>query len=265
MRILTTPGGVRFGLCGEKKAAPAPILFIFAQSLDVMQRDRHYTEPGRILAKHGFLWATLEPPCHGGDVRPGEPRELLGWRARLEKGEDFVAAWTARASAVLDHLIKEGYTAPSLVAACGTSRGGFLAYHWAAADRRVQGVAGFSPVTDLLAVTEFASLAKHEATRNLSLKCHATKLADRAFWLSIGHDDRRVSTDESIAFARAVMAAALARTPKGKEPPAMELIVGPPAGHTIIPDAHARAAAWILKQIERARNDKSREGHSSRP
>jgi dienelactone hydrolase len=245
---------VRFGLLGEKKAKPAPTLFVFATALEGMQGDSYYTAIVRLLAPHGFLGVALDPPCHGADAKKDEPGELNGWRARLEKGNDLVGTFTARASAVLDYLIKEGYTDTERVAVCGTSRGGFLAYHFAAADRRVKAAAGFSPVTNLLALREFAGLEKHEPTQKLSVVRHADRLAGRAVWVSIGNNDERVSTDDAIAFARRVVAASAASMKGEKRAIPVELVVGPSVGHSAIAQENELAAAWLLRQVPAARN-----------
>ena len=49
-------------------------------------------------------------------------------------------------------LEKNGVTARQRVAVCDTSSGGFLAFHFAAADPRVKAAAGISPVTRLTAL-----------------------------------------------------------------------------------------------------------------
>jgi dienelactone hydrolase len=250
MQILRAPGGVRFGLFGAKGTAPAPTLFVFAVGLEDMQKHPNYSDVGRRLAKHGFLYVALDPPCHGDDVKPKEPTQLSGWRHRLENGDALIPNFTARATEVLDHMVKEGYTDPARVAACGTSRGGFLAYHFAVAEPRIKAVAGFSPVTDLMALREFASTKNAEAAQALALEKHAVKLAGRPLWLSIGNDDQRVSTDAAIAFTRKLVAAGVAVRKDALRPVPVELIVGANPGHSAIKDAHELAAAWLLKQLQ---------------
>jgi len=247
MKILRTPGGVRFGLFGDKPKKPAPTLFVFATGLEDLERQPVYTEIGRRLAPHGFLHVALDPPCHGEDIKPGEPSGLVGWRHRLEKGDALVADFTARASAVLDHLIKEGYTDQGKVAACGVSRGGFLAFHLAATDKRIAAAIGFAPVTNLLALSEFKGMEKHEPTRALNLVRVAPKLAGRPIWISIGNHDERVNTDDAIAFTRQVVTATAAKQ-KDKAIP-VELHVGGSLGHRDLPGSHERAAAWLLQQV----------------
>jgi dienelactone hydrolase len=250
LNILKTPAGIRFGIWGEKPSAPAPLLMVFATSLEAMTTAPVYSEVGRHLAQHGFISVTIDPPCHGADARAGEPGELQGWRARVEKGGDLIGEFNLRARSVLDHLIREGYADPNQIAACGNSRGGFLAYHFAAAEPRIKAVAGFSPVTNLPALREFEGMAQHEGTKKLALVEQATRLADRPVWLSIGNHDERVSTDDAITFARRVTAAHQARPESKDLPSRVTLIVGPSRGHSMIDNAHRLAADWFLRQFD---------------
>ena len=82
---------------------------------------------------------------------------------------DFVAEFNNRLSKVLDHLIKQGISDPEKIAACGTSRGGFLALHAAIHDPRVKCVAGFAPVTDLSVLREFKSTSECQLVKKFNL------------------------------------------------------------------------------------------------
>lgn len=242
LRILETATQDRFGVFGVKGAKPAPTLFIFATALEDLGG---YTDVGRQLLKHGVLTVALDPPCHGSDLRAGEPPQLRGWRVRVEKGESLVDPFTTRATAVLDHLIHEGFTEPERVMAFGVSRGGFLAFHFAAADRRIKAVAAVSPVTRLSALTEFAGLENHKAVDALSVVHLADRLAGRAVWISIGNNDARVDTDSAVAFARKL---ATPRQNSNQILP-VELIVGPSLGHHAIEHANELAADWLGRQL----------------
>jgi dienelactone hydrolase len=246
VNILHTPGGVRFGLLGQKGAAPAPTLFTFAQKIEATLESPSFASVGHELGEHGFLLASLDLPCHGNDVRQDEEPGLTGWRVRLERGDELVPPFLAQVSEVLDLLIHEGYTDSEKVVACGTSRGGFIALHFAAADPRVRCVVAFAPVTDLLALREFDGMDTHQATRALSVIRHADRLAGKAVWICIGLDDQRVSTESCIALARRIAEAAVVR---GLEPN-VELHVAPPVGHSVPPSAHGLAAAWLLAHVE---------------
>ena len=85
IQIRRTPDNVRFGLIGEvdNSKPPSPTLFVFAHGIEEMQRAPVYTQVAEILAKRGWISVVVEPPCHGEDVRPGEPVQLDGWRHRL--------------------------------------------------------------------------------------------------------------------------------------------------------------------------------------
>src|SRR5436190_3011049 len=126
-QILETPIGVRFGIWPQKPDKPAPTLFIFAGGLEDALNNEYFRQSGNQLAKQGYLCVSVDLPCHGKEVRDGEGTGIDGWRHRGEAGENFVAAATRRFSQVLDDLIEKKLTDPGKVAACGTSRGGYMA------------------------------------------------------------------------------------------------------------------------------------------
>src|SRR4051812_4366968 len=162
VRELATPTGIRFAVIGDKGAKPAPTLFFFAGAARATLLSRDFARCGHHLLKDGVLLVAIDIPAHGDDARKEEPPGgITGWRYRLEKGEDPITPFTKKVSNVLDYLVKEGYADPKRVGAVGTSRGGFIASHVAAADTRFQTIVEFAPVTDLLAVKEFKGLEKH--------------------------------------------------------------------------------------------------------
>jgi dienelactone hydrolase len=249
IKVVAVEGLPRFGVIGESVKKPAPTLFVIAHSLDVMEQQPVFTEVADRLVEYGFLSIVVEPPCHGDDVKPGEPAQLAGWRSRLEHGEPLVEPFTDKARKILDHLIAAGDADPQWIAAYGTSRGGFLAYHLAAVDPRVRIVAGISPVTELLKVSEFAKISDPQAAERLNVANLADKLVGRAIWLEIGNRDDRVSTDAAIAFTRAVVAAGRKADPKPGALIPVDLLVGPSPGHAKIADTHELLMQWLLKQI----------------
>lgn len=251
MRILTTKSGVRVGVLGNRTGKPAPTLLVFVMSIeDTLKHGAGYIKAGEILAEKGFLCACIDALAHGKYLLPGESGDsseaLTNWRKRIESGHTLVPEFVSRASSVIDYLIETGQTDPSKIAVCGTSRGGFLALHVAAADARVKCVAAFASVTNLLALREFGGMEKDKATNQLALRNVAGKLADRPVWIAIGNNDTRVGTDFAVELARKISQEAVAR----KAQPLVELHVVAAAGHALHATAHEEAAEWIAASIE---------------
>jgi dienelactone hydrolase len=242
-----TPDGIEYGLWGTKVTYPAPTLFIFASDIKGTLDNPYFRQCGDALAERGYLCVSLDLPGHGSDQREGEPGALGTWRTRSDEGEDFIAPFTARVRAVLDHLIATGASDPARIAACGTSRGGFMALQVAAADPRIKAVAAFAPVTNLMALREFSGAKNTEHVATLSLLANAEKFAGRAVWVIIGDRDDRVSTDDAIAFARRATVVSLEKT----EAADVTLLVVPEAkGHTTPQGAPELAAAWIAERLK---------------
>jgi len=243
--LMTMDTGVRFGVWGKNPRLPAPTLFVFAGTIEQSLGHAYYRQCGNDLAEQGFLCVSMDLPGHGADCRPGEPKGISCWRHRAERSEDFVAELNAKLSQVLDHLVGKGYSDPGKVAACGTSRGGYVALRFAASEPRVRCAAAFAPVVDFRAVSEFRGV-EPALLAPFALTSHVDKLAAKAVWIVIGDRDARVDTDSAIAFARALSKASVEKDLKGT----VELHVLPePAGHTTPRGSSERAALWIREQL----------------
>ena len=129
----------------------------------------------------------------------------------------------------------------------GVSRGGFCALHFAAREPRIKTVVGISPVTNPLALKEFAGVTADQITA-ISLDHALEPLAGRTVWISIGNTDDRVSTDDCIAFTRRLVATTQKRHPQTSLFP-VHLHVGMSAGHRSPDDAYTSAADFLLKTL----------------
>ncbi|MDA0833908.1 MAG: prolyl oligopeptidase family serine peptidase [Planctomycetota bacterium] len=255
VQVLKTDDGVTFAILGDKPDAPAPTLFVFGGDMHSALVGVDVNHIGRRLIPHGYLCVSLDVPCHGSDVRPGEtPGGLVGWKDRIVNGENLVKSFTNNVSSVLDYLIKEKFSDPEHVAISGTSRGGFMAFHAGAADERVKQVIAFAPVTNLGALTEFKGTETDERVQAHSTIHLADKLVGKPLWIVIGNDDNRVSTDDCLATGREII-----KQSKGKlNPVPVEIrLVGttdhrlhavptPQFGQLCAP--HEEAAKWLLLQ-----------------
>ena len=242
------PDGQRCLVIGRHEGPPQPVLFIFQGSIDTALAEPLYTEVGRILAPDGVLSVVLDAPAHGEDAVPGEPPELSAWAHRIAEGKPFLAPFLRRASAALDHFIAVGWADPTRIAACGTSRGGFLAFHFATHDPRIRCVGGIAPVTDLTALREFSSMSPPPATTALALAALAPRLAGRPVWLCIGNDDTRVGTDRAVAFAQALVVANRA-LPSPPSPIPVDLLVQSTPGHRSFAADHQRLSDWLRPHL----------------
>lgn len=223
-----------YEILGDKPAHPAPTLFIFSSTAHVSLTDPYYRQCADFLIPKGFLCVSVDLPCHGSDRQPSEPAELEGWRARADRGDDFVGRFTGKLSGILDELIVTGHTDSTRVAASGISRGGFIALHWMAVDERVRAAAAFAPVTDLMALIEFQGT---DASR-YALHHVAGKLTGRNIWMTIGDQDHRVGTDRAAEFARMVAGTRLV----------FSIVPGTP-GHTTPSGSFEKAATWISQRM----------------
>lgn len=243
LHLATTKEGSAFGWVGDMPSKPMPTVFFLGGAIEDSLTKPHYLEAVETLGQ-GVWCVTIDLPCHGRERRSQEPPSLEGWRFRLDRDEDVVAEFVGVATTVLNHLVAQKYTDPKRVAVFGTSRGGFMALQFAAADQRISQVAGFSPVTDLRELSEFAGQANDRLTRARSASHLAEKLLDRGIWLTVGSTDHRIGTRAVIDFAESVIAAAEA----GGRKPGVELHVEPTEGHAVPKGAYRDAACWLLRK-----------------
>lgn len=242
-----TAVGTSFAMLPVHTAKPAPTLLLFAMS----EKDTLGTEPycvvGRLLHEQGWNVASLDLPCHGEDRRECEPAELDGWAVRISANEDITADFQLRVNDVVDHLIAIGIADPNRIAAAGTSRGGFMAFHAAIGNPNIRAVAAFSPVTDLIALNEFVGQEDNPLVSRLVLERSVKALADRAVWIYIGDADERVSTDKAVAFVKNLTKANQMRI-TGAD---IILQVLPIPGHASLPEWHKDASVWLQKVVNR--------------
>lgn len=240
----TTPEGIEYGIWGRTDAAPAPVIFMLAGTIESTLEKPYFRQCGNELSERGFIVVSIDIPCHG--TQAGDCSGLGGWSHQVADNHDFVAESNGRLSRLLDHLIQTGVADPDRIAAGGTSRGGFLAMHFAAYDQRVKCVAAFAPVTDLAALREFADQKQHPLVKGLCLHNQAAALAGRPVWIVIGDRDDRVSTQRAIDLATQLSAAARGRDMTSH----VELhVISEPRGHTTPPGSSRLAADWIHRHM----------------
>jgi len=243
---LSTPGGVAFGLWGDdSQKAPAPILFVLANTIDGTLGDPYFRQCGNELAKrYGYLCVSIDLPGHGRFTSDATVPGLEGWAESVLSGRDFVAENNARMREVLDFLILEKYADPEKIFAAGTSRGGYLALQFAASEERVKSVISFAPVTKLAALKEFQDVDPGFLKGTLDLSQKIRTLAKKNIWITIGDQDDRVGTDHAVDLARRI-SLEVKRMSTGSN---VELqVISEPRGHTTPKGAVERSVEWMLE------------------
>lgn len=246
LRELKSDDGIAFSVIGPLPETPAPTLIVLSGEAQQTLTDDDYLQCGTHLKNRGYLCVSIDLPCHGSDLRPGEAEGLAGWKNRLDAGESLVETFTSRLTGVLDHLIAHKYTDETRIAVCGTSRGAFLAFHSAARDPRIRCILGMAPVTTLLALEEFKMGIHSKGVAELSLEQIVTKVADRGVWIVIGDQDQRVDTDEAVRFARLLSKTALEQN---IVPQIDLLVLAEQRGHTTPRGAAAMSAVWLERKF----------------
>jgi len=241
----TTATGVAFACLPFQPGVTSPTLLLFASTGQDTLSIEPYCRVGRLLHAQGWNVVSLDLPCHGADRRVGEPEELAGWAERIRQGEDIVAAFQTRVNEVVKHLVDTHRADPARIAAAGTSRGGFLAFHAAIANPGICAVAAFAPVTDLSALSEFSGQSDNPLVQRLAIIHAVDQLADRAVWIMIGNADGRVDTGKAVALATALTSTSQ------KLNLACEIIlrVRDTPGHASFSDWHDEAAQWFLQTV----------------
>jgi dienelactone hydrolase len=246
LQEMTTPDGVEFVVWGGEPGTPAPTLIILSGNRNDSLVKANFLKAGETLQPLGYLCVSIDLPCHGALAEPGYSN-LTGWGKLAAEGEDFVADFNDRMKKVLDHLIAEGMTDPEKIAATGTSRGGFMAYRYLAFDERVKCAVGYSPVTDLRQLREFAVAAEAPIVDAMNIRAHVGQLVGRPLFLMIGDRDDRVGTDAAIDFMRRLSAAAVAADVPSQN---MLVVKSEPRGHSTPARTAELATAWIYQQLE---------------
>ena len=179
---------------------PALMLLITNTRDDAMFGEVHRI-PADIFLAAGHRVFALDLPRHGDRVRPGERDSLAGMHDALMAGDDPFARFCNDVSAALDECARRGWVAPGRVVANGTSRGGYCALRAAAHDDRIAAVAANAPVTDWSVLADFAPSRDDPRVKSAALMHSVDRLVDRPVCITIGADDRVVSTARCVAYA----------------------------------------------------------------
>lgn len=238
-----TAGGTKYAMFPVQAGGAAPTLMLIGAAMQTMLSHPDFARQGELMYAKGWNVVSVDPPCHGEDLRAGERPEILGWADRFLKGEDTVAAFVARANDVIDHLVKEKVAKAGSVALMGVSRGGFLSLHVAAGNARIAAVCTLAPVMDWAMVREFGEMKENALVKSTALINHADRITCHV-WTIIGCADDRVDTSKAVDVMQRLMANNLARGTAL----AVDFHVVSTPGHASFPWWHDEGARWLVER-----------------
>ena len=162
--------------------------------------DSSQNHPTTRFLDAGHYVLSFDLPHHGERVSPyGE--NLEGMAKAFLAGDDPFEQFIVDGKAAVDGCWERGIGRGGKVVGYGVSRAGYCLLRLFAADRRVEAVAGLSPVTDWGLVDDFTEFCPPSQTGPLMLEHWIEQLADRAVYLCIGSQDDVVGTESCVRFA----------------------------------------------------------------
>lgn len=250
-----TPAGTEYYVLGTPLPGPQRVLLTFSNHDPAPTHDDlatpYYTQAAIYLRRLGYLVVGMDAPSHGSQIiDPVNDLGIPGWAWRLSNGMDFIAEHNQRMRDVVDDLVAQGITEPGMVATQGTSRGGFLAYHYAMHDDRVACALGFSPITVLEATNWFAPIADNPLVKKLTLSNpdRVAEIMGVPQFTVIGDRDTLVSNVAAEGWSQQVSDAA--RNAGVTREIAFNQL-SEPRGHTVPPGGQLMGAAWILRVMQK--------------
>lgn len=226
---------------------PLPSFFYFALSGESSLTLDPFNQPIQFMQKKMMRSFSLDLPAHERGLSPLDA--LKTWAEDYEKGRDPLGEFLDRALKAIDFALEQKLVDPAKMAIGGLSRGGLLAFHLAAQEKRFKNVVAFAPITKLQNAKEFSSLKNHPKVLSYDANHLVDSLYDQRIRLYIGNRDKRVSTRSSFEFLESLVE-------KGKEKnlksSSIEMIISPSIGnmgHGTPPDVFKSGADWVLECI----------------
>ena len=224
---------------------PLPTFFYFALSGEESLTLNPYNQPVSFLRNSSIRIFSLTLPGHHPHQNKFDAMHY--WSTRLSKGNELLHHFIDEFQSVLEFLIASGYIDTDKIGVGGLSRGGFIATHIAAREKRIKVVLGFSPLTDLSHLIEFQNFTQDSKLLELSLISLVDTLADKKFHFFIGNRDIRVGTRACFNFIEALSEASYAH---GHRSPPIECTLYPSIGHKghgTPPEIFQNGVNWLKK------------------
>ncbi len=222
---------------------PLPSFFYFSLSgPDSLCLDP-FNQPVQFLHGQMIRVFSMTLPGHENNL-PGT-QAMKVWADDYAKKTDPIDSFLDSFGIALDFAIKNKFADPEKMAVGGLSRGGFIALHAAAREKRLKSVLAFAPITELHKVKEFSHLQEDPVVRSLDTIHLSKSLTDNQIRFYIGNLDTLVNTKSCFDSAMSIVDAA---HEKGIRSPRVELFIYPSIGHKghgTPPEIFRAGADWI--------------------
>lgn len=248
MRKWTSSQGTDLHYVGPSlEEGPLPALFYFALSGEESLRQDPYNQPVAYLASPHLRIFSADLPYHGQGRSAKDAMPL--WIKELSSGSDIITPFVDEICVAVEELHAQGALIPQRIAACGLSRGAFIAFHVAARLHGIRTLCGFAPLTSCPALREYAHVPHHPLFDALDARHLAHALCDRKLRFYIGNNDTRVGTRSCFHLVETLVEKALQRQVRS---PAIELHILPSIGymgHGTATETFHQGAAWLAKEL----------------
>jgi esterase FrsA len=225
---------------------PLPSIFYFALSgPDSLCLDP-FNQPVQCLEGKWIRIFSMTLPAHEEGLSPHEA--LATWASDIAKGLDPLNNFFEEALRAIAYTIENKFADPHKLGIAGLSRGGFIASHLAAREKRFKAILQFAPLTRLPKGKDFEAVWNHPILQSLDILPLAKQLADRHIRFYIGNKDARVSTKACLDFVLALVEHSSLRSPQ------IELIMTPSIGqmgHGTSPEIFCQGAEWLAQCLYR--------------
>lgn len=187
------------------EAGPLPAFFYFALSGEESLELAPYNTPATLLTNSSIRVFSITLPGHG----PGfnKHHAMQYWADEIAKESPLLHDFFERTLHIMEWLIENGWIDEERIAVGGLSRGGWIATQLAARDKRIKIILGFSPLTRLSELKEFALSERSSRVKIFAEALDLEQLTDSLTHVQhirfyIGNRDERVNTDACYHFIR---------------------------------------------------------------
>lgn len=208
LQPLKTPFPITAHYLGEETVSgPLPTLFYFALSSVESLTEPPFSSPLLPLQDIGLRIISFSLPFHTTPESKFDAMKL--WASEISAKSAFLDEYIDCASKAIEWLIEQQFVRPDRMALAGLSRGGFIATHLAAREKRFETLLGLAPLTTLSYLEEFKPLLEDQALKRIVEQLDCLSLTEKLLHLRslrfyIGNRDERVSTDCCYQFIRAL-------------------------------------------------------------